>query len=88
MNHRIKRLLAALIDYWIICFVSSAFIFIFTLGKSSVTPLSVTIYLLVVFTLLLTKDFAFKNASIGKRIFNSRIGDIWAKTSVVVVEPK
>ena len=121
MNDKIKRILAALIDFYIICFLSSAFIGILTLGEFSVTPFSVIVCLTVSLLLLIFKDFIFKNASIGKRIFklkvaktdgtdltivdsikraipvifllpmevlllitsDSRIGDIWAKTSII-----
>ena len=121
MNDKIKRILAAIIDFYIICFLSSAFIGVFTLGKFTITPFSVTVYLTIFLLLLLFKDFSFKNTSIGKRIFklkitktngtelrlvdiikrnvpiiillpveallliisNRRIGDIWAKTSIV-----
>lgn len=121
MNDKIRRLLAAIIDFYIICFLSSAFICVFTLGEFSITPFSIIVYLTISLLLLLFKDFMFKNTSIGKRIFklkvaktdgtnlmivdvikrnipiiillpveallliinNRRIGDIWAKTSIV-----
>lgn len=121
MNDKIKRILAAIIDFYIICFFSSAFICVFTLGEFSITPFSIIAYLTISLLLLLFKDFVFKYASIGKRIFklkvaktdgtnlmivdvikrnipiiillpveallliinNRRIGDIWAKTSIV-----
>ena len=121
MNDKIKRILAAIIDFYVICFVSSAFICVFTLGEFSITPFSIIVYLTISLLLLLFKDFMFKNTSIGKRIFklkvvktdgtnlmivdvikrnipiiillpveallliinNRRIGDIWAKTSIV-----
>ena len=121
MNDKIKRILAALIDFYIICFLSSAFIGVFTLGEFSITPFSIIVYVTISLLLLLFKDFMFKNTSIGKRIFklkvaktdgtnlmivdvikrnipiiillpleallliinDRRIGDIWAKTSIV-----
>ena len=121
MNDKIKRILAAIIDFYVICFVSSAFICVFTLGEFSITPFFIIVYLTISLLLLLFKDFMFKNTSIGKRIFklkvaktdgtnlmivdvikrnipiiillpveallliinNRRIGDIWAKTSIV-----
>ena len=121
MNDKIKRILAAIIDFYIICFLSSALICVFTLGEFSITPFSIIVYLTISLLLLLFKDFMFKNTSIGKRIFklkvaktdgtnlmivdvikrnipiiillpvetllliinNRRIGDVWAKTSIV-----
>lgn len=121
MNDKIKRILAAIIEFYIICFLSSAFICVFTLGEFSITPFFIIVYLTISLLLLLFKDFMFKNTSIGKRIFklkvaktdgtnlmivdvikrnipiifllpveallliinNRRIGDIWAKTSIV-----
>ena len=121
MNDKIKRLLAAIIDFYIICFLSSTVVLVFTVGELNITPFSITIYLISCILLALFKDFTFKNASIGKRIFklqvietngrelklfnilkrnvpvivllpvevilliigDKRIGDIWAKTSVI-----
>ncbi len=73
MNYKIKRLVAAIIDFYVICFVSTGFIYILTFGELSVTPGFVAIYLLSFFLLLLTKDLAFRNASIGKRIFKMEV---------------
>ena len=121
MNDNNKRIVAAIIDFYIICFLSSAFICVFTLGKFSITPFSIISYLAISIILLLFKDLVLKNTSIGKRILklevvktdgtklmptdiikrnipfivllpvevfllitnNKRIGDIWAKTSIV-----
>ncbi len=73
MNEKIKRILAAFIDFYIICFLSSAFIYIFTSGKLNITPFSISIYLISFFLLLLIKDFLFKNASAGKWIFKLKV---------------
>lgn len=73
MDNRIKRILAAIIDFYIICFLSAFFICIITLGKFDVSPLTITIYLIFSFLTLLIKDFIFKNASIGKRIFKLKV---------------
>ena len=73
MNDKIKRILAAIIDFYIICFLSSAFICIFTLGEFSITPFSIIVYLTISLLLLLFKDFMFKNTSIGKRIFKLKV---------------
>ena len=120
MGEMFKRLIAAVIDFYIICFISSSLVGIVTLGKFNVTVFSVSVYLISCFLSFLFKDFALKNRSLGKRIFrlkvektdgskltfadilkrsvtvvllpvevllliikNRRIGDIWAKTSVV-----
>lgn len=121
MDIKVKRVVAALIDFYIVCFLSSAFIGIFSFGKFTVTLVSIIMYLIVSFLILLVKDFVFKNASLGKRLFklkvtktdetkltnidiikrnlpllillpleilliiinNRRIGDVWAKTSIV-----
>ena len=73
MNDKIKRILAAIIDFYIICFLSSAFICVFTLGEFSITPFSIIVYLTISLLLLLFKDFMFKNTSIGKRIFKLKV---------------
>ena len=73
MNDKIKRILAAIIDFYIICFLSSAFICVFTLGEFSITPFFIIVYLTISLLLLLFKDFMFKNTSIGKRIFKLKV---------------
>lgn len=121
MINKIKRILAALIDFFIICFLCTMSVGILTLGELTATPLSIVVYTVLYVVFLLTKDLIFKSASIGKRIFklevikidgtklravdvikrnvtvifllpleellimanDRRIGDIWAKTSVV-----
>ena len=69
MNDKLKRILAAVIDFYIICFLSTLLVCIFTLGELYISPFSVTIYLSACFIFLLIKDCALKNTSIGKRIF-------------------
>ena len=121
MSITVRRILASLIDFYIICFVSSAVIGIITLWDFYVTPFTGVLYIVVCILLLLTKDLFCKKASPGKRIFklkivkqdgseptpadlikrnapiilllpveallatvrNRRIGDSWAKTSVI-----
>ena len=73
MNIKIKRILASLIDFYIICFVASLCIAIVTNVTFSITPFFVITYLVLTFLMLLGKDFIFKNASIGKRIFKLKI---------------
>ena len=73
MNNKIKRVLAAYIDFFIICFLSTVVVGALTLGEFSVTIISVIVYITVFLLLLLLKDCVFKNASIGKRIFKLKI---------------
>ena len=119
--NKTKRIFASIIDFYIICFLSSCVVGVCTLGELNITPFSLTMYLLSYLLFLVFRDLAFKNASIGKRIFklkviktdgtdlmigdiikrnipivilvpvevfliavdNRRLGDIWAKTTVV-----
>ena len=73
MNERLKRLLAAVIDFYIICFISSALVGIVTLGKFDVSYFSVITYLVACFLLMLFKDHALRNKSPGKRIFKIKV---------------
>ncbi len=73
MSDKIRRLLAAVIDFYIICFISSALVGIVTLGEFSVSYFSVITYLVVCFLLMLFKDYALKNKSPGKRIFRIKV---------------
>ena len=73
MNNRIRRILAALIDFYIVCFLSSVLVGIATLWKFDITLFSFLLYLFLFFMFLTIKDFIFKNASIGKRIFKIKI---------------
>ncbi len=70
---KVKRLLAGLIDFYIICFLCTAFIGVITWGKLNVTPLTIILFILLFVLLQLIKDCVFKNASIGKRIFKIKI---------------
>jgi len=73
MNVKLKRVFAAIIDFYIICFLSSASICLLTLGDFSITLFSITTYLVISLLLLLFKDLAFKNTSIGKLIFKLKV---------------
>ncbi|MBQ6262236.1 MAG: RDD family protein [Clostridia bacterium] len=73
MSDKIRRLLAALIDFYIICFISSALVGIITLWKFNVSYFSVITYLIACFLLMLFKDYALKNKSPGKRIFKIKV---------------
>ena len=120
MKINFKRLLASLIDFYSVVFLSSLFILIITLGKMTTSFFTVSLYLLSCFILIIVRDLLFKGASLGKKIFkiklvkldgsnfslmdslkrtitivlfpvelflliknNKRLGDIWAKTTVV-----
>mgnify|MGYP004509544259 CR=1 FL=1 len=73
MNNKLKRLVAAGIDFYLDCFLSTVCVAILTLGKLDTTPFSVTAYLVLFFGILLTKDYFFKNASIGKLILKLKV---------------
>lgn len=73
MNNNVKRILAAFIDFIVILFLSSFSVCIVTLGKMNTTPLSISSYFISYVLLLIIKDFIFKNASIGKRIFKIKV---------------
>lgn len=61
---KIKRIIAFLIDFSIVCFLYAI--------VSFATPLH-DMFLMIIFLLLLFKDIIFKNASIGKKIMNIEI---------------
>ncbi|MDE6148787.1 MAG: RDD family protein [Ruminococcus sp.] len=73
MSIKLKRLLAGLIDFYIICFISSFLVYFITLGKMNVSFLSLSTYLLSVYALVIYKDNFFGNASIGKKILKIKI---------------
>jgi len=73
MNCKARRMLAGVIDFYVICLLASIFVGIITLGQFSVTQFSIVIYLVSCFLLLLVKDITFKDASIGKRMLKLKI---------------
>lgn len=73
MSINLRRILAGIIDFYIICFLTTTLVLIITLGKLNISAISVISFLLFFFFLLLLKDFLFKNASIGKKIFKIAI---------------
>jgi len=73
MDKKIKRLVASVIDFYIICFLSSGVIGIVTLGSFDVTTFTVVTYLILCFLLITLKDCVFKNASIGKKLLKLKV---------------
>lgn len=76
MFNRVKRLLAAYIDFYICVFIAYFFaaipiLIIPNVSKTSVLPIS--IYLIAFFTSAICKDKLFKNQSIGKKILKMRV---------------
>lgn len=72
MQIQIKRLIAGIIDLYIICFISSFIVLIITLGKMDIF-LSVGTYLITFFVQMVFKDMIFGNASIGKKIIKIKV---------------
>lgn len=73
MNNRTKRIVAGIIDFYLICLLSSAVVCVFTLGQLDVTPFSLITYLISYSFFTLGKDFVFVNSSIGKRILKLKV---------------
>lgn len=69
----LKRILAGIIDFYIICFAATFVVAIVTLGELNVSIVTVIVYLLSVFVFMVFKDKVFRNASIGKKIFRIRV---------------
>lgn len=80
MPLRIKRLLAGLIDFYII-FATTAIIVetttiiigFATLGKADATPFEFAVFVITSVLIVIFQDLIFGNASIGKRIFKIHI---------------
>lgn len=73
MELRIRRLVAAYIDFFISCFISSFLVLIVSLGKLDTTVFNVCVYLGTFVITFVLKDLTFKNASIGKKILHIKI---------------
>ena len=73
MSIRVKRMLAGLVDFYILCFAASLVVAVATLGKLTISPLTVMIYLLAFILLVMFQDYVFKNASVGKKLLNIKI---------------
>ena len=70
---RVKRLLAAVIDFYIACIFSTLIIAVITLGKLNVTALTIGVYVGFFVLCMMAKDVLFKGASIGKRICKIKV---------------
>ena len=68
-----KRLMAALIDFVIICFISSSFVGVITRGEFNVTPFSAAVYVSTCLFFLLFRDAFCKKNSLGKRLLRLRV---------------
>ena len=90
MKQKMKRLSAVVIDHIVAVVLASFLAPVVTLGNSDNLPLVLTLFVLLYFLAVLGKDFAFKNASIGKRLLQieirksdgSKLGrkDIWKRS--------
>ena len=73
MGTKARRLLAAVIDHYVLCWVASFIVEILMLAGVGNVPIIITVFLIVYFSLLIFRDCAFKNASIGKKILKLEI---------------
>lgn len=73
MQIKLKRLLAAFIDFCIVCFIATLLVYFVTLGKANISFLSLSTYFLSVCALVIYKDNLFGNASLGKRILKIKV---------------
>jgi len=73
MSIILKRILADMIDFWIICFASSFLVLIVTFGKMNISFLSLITYFSSFYLLLAFKDNLFKNASVGKKLCRIKV---------------
>ena len=68
-----KRLLAAVVDFYIACIFSTLIIAVITFGELNVTALTVGAYVGLFAFWMISKDVLFKGASIGKRICKIKV---------------
>ena len=73
MSLKVRRLLAALIDFYILCFASTMLVAVVTLGSLDATLLSISVYLISFFLFAIFKDSVFINRSIGKKILHLKV---------------
>lgn len=76
MNINFKRLLAGLIDFYLVVFLSSALILIITLGEMTISVFTVCLYLFTFSILITIKDLLFNGASLGKKILKIRLAKL------------
>ena len=73
MSLKVRRFLAALIDFYILCFASTILVTIVTLGSLDATLMSISIYLIAFFLFAIFKDSVFVNQSIGKKFLHLKV---------------
>ncbi len=74
MEHiHIKRVLAGLTDFYIVCLLGIGLVWLWGGGKVESSAVTVVLYLTSFFLLILFKDIALRGASLGKRIFKLRV---------------
>lgn len=74
MSVKIKRMIAGLIDFYILCFLASIIVYVFlTQEKKEITLSVISVNMVLYCFLLLFKDIIFRNASIGKRFLKIEI---------------
>lgn len=73
MKIRRKRIIAVIIDHFIVCFV---LLFLDDISKATIIPsIPSSLDIVLVVLMLSLKDFTFRNASVGKMIMGLRIVD-------------
>ena len=72
MGINVKRMIAAIIDFFAIAMVAMIFVGVFTALKIDRTVLGI-VYSAFLALLVLFKDFVFKNASFGKKFLQLKI---------------
>ena len=73
MKIKLFRLIAAEIDHTLFCLVATSIVGIITVGSFDANAVTVSVYVISYFLLILSKDLICKNASIGKRIFKIKV---------------
>lgn len=73
MKIKFYRLIAAWIDHTLFCLVGTSIVGIITVGSFDANVVTVSVYVISYFLLILSKDLICKNASIGKRIFKIKV---------------
>ena len=73
MENRVKRIVSGIIDFYIICILSTVLTALVSLGSLEVSALTVITYFGSFFLMVVFKDLLFNGSSLGKKVFKLRV---------------
>ena len=73
---KVQRIVAAYIDFMLICLVSSFLTYCISFNEEQLSVLSLAVYFISFFLMYIFRDCIFKDASVGKKIMKIKVASL------------